>query len=288
MAIDKKSKPAKKHATAGIHMTDDPVDNIIQPVETQMSRRRIGDTPRPSYVWVTTFTDIMGLMLTFFVMMFAMSEPQKEQFSEITASLQSEIGRVYGAGMAAGTEETVDLAKVNFNRALDVRYLEELIRSVIESHDDLKNISIISQADSVVLSLPQDLLFEPGQAAIKEQGRKVLYTLGGALTRVRNRIEVDGHADPRPIEGQSASGFSNNWELSLARAANVASILENVGYQQSIGIAGFGSGRYQDLDSINDQIRRQELARRVDIIILNHSGKAEKVRSGPNILEPRP
>lgn len=287
MAIDHRKKPQKKHTGQDIHMIDDAVDNIIQPVETQMSRRRLGDTPRPNYIWLVTFTDIMGLMLTFFVMMFAMAEPQKEQFSEITTALQSEMGRVYGARLSTGTEETVDLAKVNFNRALDTRYLEELIRSVIESHDDLKNISIIPQGGSVVLSLPQDLLFEPGQATVKDQGRKVLYTLGGALTRVRNRIEIDGHADPRPLEGQQ-SGFGNNWELSLARAASVATILENVGYQQSIGIAGFGSGRYQDLDNINDQVRRQDLARRVDIIILNHSGKAEKIRSGPNILEGRP
>jgi chemotaxis protein MotB len=287
MAIIKKPKPIKKHGGQEIHMIDDAVDNIIQPVETQMSRRRLGDAPRPNYIWLVTFTDIMGLMLTFFVMMFAMAEPQKEQFAEITASLQNEMGRVYGARLSTGTEETVDLAKVNFNRALDTRYLEELIRRVIESHDDLKNIQIIPQPDSVVLSLPQDLLFEPGQATVKERGRKVLYTLGGALTRVRNRIEIDGHADPQPLEGQK-SGFGNNWELSLARAANVAAILENVGYQQSVGIAGFASGRYQDLESVNDQIKRQDLSRRVDIIILNHSGKAEKVRSGPNILEGRP
>lgn len=287
MAIDKKSKTAKKHGGQEIHMFDDAVDNIIQPIETQMSRRRLGDVPKPNYIWLVTFTDIMGLMLTFFVMLFSIAEPQKEQFSEITTSLQNEMGRVYGARLSAGTEETVDLAKVNFRHALDTRYLEELIRSVIETNDDLRNITIIPQPDSVVLSLPQDLLFEPGQAVVKEQGRKVLYTLGGALTRVRNRIEVDGHADPRPFEGQS-SGFKNNWELSLARAASVAAILENVGYQQSIGIAGYGSGRYQDLDSINDQIRRQDLSRRVDIIILNHAGKAEKIRSGPNILEGRP
>ena len=270
----------KKHGGAGIHMADDAIDNIVQPVETQMSRRRLGDSPKPNYVWLVTFTDIMGLMLTFFVMMFAMAEPREAEWSEVSAALRSEVGKVYGASENSGTEETIDLSRVNYKNALDVRYLEELMRTLIEENEGLKNITLISQPGSVVLSLPQELLFDPGQAAVKETGRKALYTLGGALTRMRNRIEIDGHADPRPIEGAKSS-FSNNWELSLARAANVAAILENVGYQQSIGISGFGSGRYQDLDSINDQIRRQDLSRRVDIVIMNHSGKIEKMNGMP-------
>lgn len=270
----------KMRASTSIHTADDAVDNIVQPVETQMSRRRLGDTPKPNYIWLVTFTDIMGLMLTFFVMMFAMSEPRNEEWEQVKSALQSEIGKVYGAAYMQGTEETIDLSKINYGRALDVRYLEELLSNIIDSNETLKAVTLLPQPDSVVLSLPQDLLFEPGQAVIKESGRKVLYTLGGALTRMRNRIEIDGHADPRPVEG-AKSDFGNNWELSLARAANVAAILENVGYQQSIGISGYGSGRYQDLGTINDETQRQDLARRVDIIIMNHAGKQEKIRSLP-------
>ena len=280
MAFD--GKKTKKHTENVIHMAQDAIDNIVQPVETQMSRRRLGDAAKPNYIWLVTFTDIMGLMLTFFVMMFSMTEPKQEEWAEVASALQSEVGAVYGAPANPGTEETIDLSKVNYKSALDVRYLEELMRSVIEEHETLKDVSLIAQPGSVVVSLPQDLLFDPGQAVVKESGRKALYTLGGALTRMRNRVEIDGHADPRPVEG-SDSAFGNNWELSLARAANVAAILENVGYQQSVSIAGFGSGRYQDLDSINDQIRRQDLSRRVDIIILNHAGKAEKIRFMPKL-----
>lgn len=272
----------KKRVSTGIHMADDAIDNIVQPVETQMSRRRLGDSPKPNYIWLVTFTDIMGLMLTFFVMMFAMVEPEHEEWEKVKSALQSEIGKVYGAAYMQGTEENIDLSKINYGQALDVRYLEELLGSIVENNETLKAVTLIPQPGSVVLSLPQDLLFDPGQAVIKESGRKVLYTLGGSLTRMRNRIEIDGHADPRPVEG-AKSDFANNWELSLARAANVAAILENVGYQQSIGISGYGSGRYQDLNAIDDEKQRQDLARRVDIIIMNHSGKREKIRSLPRL-----
>lgn len=280
----------RKHPTVPeIHMADEPVDNLVQPVETQMSRRRLGDQPRANYTWLVTFTDIMGLMLTFFVLMFAMSEPENKEYEKMTAALRSEMGRVYGERQYAGTTENIDLGKVNFNRALDVRYLEELIRGTIEAHEELKAVQVIAQSGSVVLSLPQELLFEPGQARVKESGRKILYTLGGSLSRVRNRIEIDGHTDNRPLEGAGQqSGFGNNWELSLARAADVASILENVGYQQTVAIAGHAAARYQDLASIKDESQRAALSRRVDITIMNYSGKPEKIRAAPHIIEGRP
>lgn len=276
------------HKMPEIHMMDDAVDNLRKIENTQMSRRRLGDQPQSNYIWLVTFTDVMGLMLTFFVLMFAMSEPENKEYDKITSSLRAEMGRVYGTHSNPGTEENIDLGRVNFNRALDVRYLEELIRNTIAGHPELQDIQVIPQAGSVVLSLPQEMLFTPGQATIKEEGRKILYTLGGSLSRVRNRIEIDGHSGIAPLEGVQDSRYASNWELSLARAAQVASILENVGYQQTITIAGYAGGRYQDMDNIKDEAARAAMARRVDITILNHSGKADKIRTTPNILEGRP
>lgn len=280
-------KNRKKHSAGAIHTAQEAVDNINQPVETQMSRRRLGDSPQPSYVWLVTFTDIMGLMLTFFVMLFAMTEPQQEEWADVSVALQSQIGKVYGMQYAQGTEESIDLSKINFQRALDVRYLEELMRAIIEENPALGSVTLINQPGAVVVSLPQELLFEPGEATVKDQGRKALYTLGGSLARMRNRIEVAGHADPRPIEG-SAGAFDNNWELSLARAAQVASILENVGYEQEIAISGYGSGRYQDMAAIKDETQRQDLARRVDIVIMNYAGRSEKINVAPSLKTEAP
>ncbi|MCM2343842.1 MAG: OmpA family protein [Alphaproteobacteria bacterium] len=276
------AKNRKKHQKGEIHTAQEAVDNLNQPVETQMSRRRLGDSPKPNYIWLVTFTDIMGLMLTFFVMLFAMTEPKHEEWEDISMALQSQIGKVYGMQYAQGTEESIDLSKINFGRALDVRYLEELLRAVIDQNSGLTNVTLIKQPGAVVLSLPQELLFEPGQATVKPEGRKALYTLGGSLARMRNRIEIAGHADPRPIEGGSNS-YSNNWELSLARAAQVSAILENVGYEQDISISGYGSGRYQDMAAIKDETQRQDLARRVDIVIMNYAGRSEKISIVPTL-----
>lgn len=270
------SEGSRKKFQAVSTTAQDPIDIVIDPVETQMTRRRLGDQAQPNYTWLVTFTDVMGLILTFFVMLFSMSAPETAKFSQVASVLQGELNNAQGPQMNRGTEEVINLNRVDYGRALNVRYLEELMKAAAEQNPALKNMELIPQPGSLVVSLPQELLFEPGQSEIKEAGRKALYTLGGTLSKIRNRIEISGHADPRPLEGVSGT-FSNNWELSLGRAAAVAAILENVGYEQTITIAGFGSGRYQDLASIEDETERHNLARRVDIVIMNHSGKKEKV-----------
>lgn len=275
------SAGSKKKFTALSAAAQDPDNVVVDPNETQMTRRRLGDQAQPNYLWLVTFTDVMGLILTFFVMLFSMSSPETAKFSQVATVLQGELNSAQGPQMNRGTEEVINLSRIDYGQALNVRYLEELMKAAVEQNPALKNMELIPQPGSLVVSLPQELLFEPGQAEIKEAGRKALYTLGGTLSKIRNRIEISGHADPRPLEGASSGTYTSNWELSLGRAAAVAAILENVGYEQSITIAGFGSGRYQDLAGIEDETERHNLARRVDIVIMNHSSKKEKVSDFP-------
>ncbi len=251
----------------------------IQPVVARRSfSRRSGDTPKGSAIWLVSFTDVMALMLTFFVMLFAMSEPEKEQWSDIMLSLQSELNSNYGPAFNQGANETINLSKINLDRALDIGYLNLLIKGIVEENEIL-NEAVISQAeDHLVISLPDSLLFNSGQAEPVDGGLRALYALGGALTRIKNKIEIVGHADPRPI-GERNENFSNNWELSLARALNVASVMENVGYDKEITVRGLSDGRYKDIVSNIPEEQKLNLSRRVDIVVMNHDGRKDDIFS---------
>ena len=251
----------------------------LEKAKTGRKDRRLGDSGSSDsgMGWLITFTDIMGLMLTFFVMMFAMSEPKHDQFAEMAAALNSELNPFYGQAQNAGPEDTLDVNKIDFDRALDINYLKALINAVIEKDDVLKSNAVLTpQGDHLVLSLPQALLFETGRADLKEAGTRTLYTLGGSFSRMKNKLDLVGHADPRPIDGAKGS-YASNWELSLARAAAVAASMDKVGYTDPVTIRGAASGRYQELNGIVDENQRLELSRRVDIVIMNHDGKARKV-----------
>jgi chemotaxis protein MotB len=240
--------------------------------------RRSGDikeNEQSNNVWLISFTDVMALMLTFFVLLFSMTEPEKQDWSAVTAAVQSEFNRFYGAPQFAGAEDDINLNRINYNRALDVGYVSALMRSLQQESRFLEGVTMTPQQGRLVISLPRELLFEPASATVGEEGTRALYTLGGALSKIKNQIEIVGHADPRAID--SNTGFASNWELSLARAANVAGVLESVGYQKDVIIRGSSSGRYDDLSMIADQERRLDLSRRVDIIITNHDGRRNRV-----------
>ncbi len=225
-------------------------------------------------IWMVTFTDIMGLMLTFFVMLYAMASPKQEQWESLTDTIQSNFNKYYGMAENRGFQESISIEKVDFSRALDLTYLRALMTALIQNEGTLGAVALINQDNSLILSLPQDLLFKPSDATIKEEGARALYAVADMLSRIKNRVEIVGHADPRPI---STKEFPTNWDLSLARAAAVAAVLEDVGYTQPVIIRGQAAGRYADLPAGMAEEQRLSIARRVDIVIMEDDGKRVKL-----------
>jgi len=71
-------------------------------------------------IWLVTFTDIMGLMLTFFVLMFAMRSPEPRTFETLVTGLQNQVFKILDTREKTGPFDTIDLGRVDFNRALDL------------------------------------------------------------------------------------------------------------------------------------------------------------------------
>ena len=226
-------------------------------------------------LWLITFTDVMALMLTFFVLLYSMAVPQEEEWSHMTAALNTEFSKFYSEKWEEGPQDSINIEKLDFSAALDLEYLQALMTQLVEGERILKDIVLIPQDDRLIVSLPSDLLFDVGKADIRDKGRKALFALGGALSRMKNRIEVIGHSDPRPIpekSGDDSSAFSSNWDLSLARALRAAAVLETVGYRRPIVVRGLSSARYEELPSDMEESKRLDLARRVDIVIMSDDG----------------
>lgn len=224
-----------------------------------------------SPLWLITFTDIMALMLTFFVLLYSMSVPEVEQWEEVTSSINKGFSKFYSPEQFAGSQDTISIEKVDRSEALNLNYLGSLIEAKIEENPSLKEVVVINATDRLIISMPEDLLFEAGQDQVKIQGKRALFALGGLLARIRNRIEIAGHSDPRPITNQN-SKFSSNWELSLSRAAQVSNILSQVGYRRDMIARGMSSARYDELPSNISEQQRLDLSRRVDIIVMRDDG----------------
>jgi chemotaxis protein MotB len=189
--------------------------------------RRSDDPVQVGGVWLITFTDTMALMLTFFVMTFAMSNPERDIWRGVTQTLQDNFSAHYGAPMRRGAQDTISIERVNFNRALDLRYLETLLVGQLEEQSSLEGITLKRADRSIVLSFAADQLFEAGMDNLAEAGRERIYALNEILRRMKNRIEINIQAPVRTTAG---------WGDTLGRAASVSAALYDAGYTRPVMI----------------------------------------------------
>lgn len=222
-------------------------------------------------LWLITFTDVMALMLTFFVLLYSMSVPQEDKWEEITSALNFKLGDYTGSAYNAGSQDVINIDRISTSKALDLRYLKTLLVDTVSKQGKEGEIFIFQNNDRLVVSLPTEVLFESGSAQMAREGKKMLFTLGGVLDRIKNRIEIVGHTDPDPITGSNAQ-YRTNWELSLARANALAAVLREVGYTHDVTVKGQSSARFDEMDSSAGRDVRYELSRRVDLIIMNDDG----------------
>lgn len=237
---------------------------------------RMGDNggEGSSSMWLISFTDVMALMLTFFVLLFAMSNPKQEEWEDFTSQIQENFNRFDGALENRGAEDAINIEKINFSQALNLGYLRVLIENLVEKEPALSNVKLIEGDKSLIISLPQNILFELGSADVKPEASRAIYTLATTLKRIKNRIEIVGHTDPRPSVG---GPYNSNWKLSLARAANVGAVLNNVGYDRAITVRGQASGRFYDIPETVPEQERLDLSRRVDVVVMEDDGRRAKL-----------
>lgn len=219
--------------------------------------------PKSDMAWMLTVADLFSLMLTFFVLLYSMSVLQKDKWEEISESLMQrlQVKLDEETPITLSQDWQVDRAEFTFARGLD--YLNKVMADRFANAEGMEGVVITKGNDRIILSLTSDSMFTPGSATIEAGAKPTLMQIGQFLAHIGNAVTIEGHTDPRPI---STSSFPSNWELSMARAVNVANALREAGYPYAIDIYGKGSSRYADLTNLpNDQ--REMMARRVDIIV---------------------
>lgn len=128
---------------------------------------------------------------------------------------------------------------------------------------DAGELNIALRSGRMVLTLPSDVLFEPGKAKLGAKGREVLSEVGQVLGTVKGkRFQVSGHTDADPIR---VSGFASNWQLSSARALEVVDLLIRSGVSPGV----LSAAGYAEFDPVaaNDSAANKAKNRRIEIVL---------------------
>ena len=96
----------------------------------------------------------------------------------------------------------------------------------------------------VTVSLPGEVVFDPGSAQLSAQGTKILTEIAANLKDLPYQTLVAGFTDNSPIGSKLQDRYPTNWELAGARAASVVRLLEAHGVNSERLIAlSFGEHR---------------------------------------------
>jgi chemotaxis protein MotB len=142
---------------------------------------------------------------------------------------------------------------------------DELV-SGLKKEIESKQVQVERFRDQLRVDVVDELLFDSGEAELKQGGQSVLTKVGAILTKAEGRgIEVQGHTDNVPIMGVLAKRYPSNWELSAARAVNVARFLQTSGVDPK-RLSAVAHSEYQPR-AANDTDEGKRKNRRIEILL---------------------
>ena len=236
-----------------------------------MAKRQKKEPKPPSQSWLTTYGDMITLMLCFFVMLYNPTEIDIVEVNQMIATLSGDPtsgGQSLSSGRLADLGNTINsMPSMEKGKSLGLA----VKRAVSLFAPDVKSnrISITSDERGLVISLASDSFFAPGSATLDmEQARDSLLRLSQyflAQEGLENRrFRIEGHTDN---VAPNAALWPSNWELSTARATNVLHYLTDFGADEyRFSVAGYADTQPK---YSNDTPEGQAYNRRVDIIILD-------------------
>ncbi|MEE8394388.1 MAG: flagellar motor protein MotB [Rhodospirillales bacterium] len=213
--------------------------------------------------WMIIFTDLVSLMLTFFVLLFSMSSVHIDKWKSLTDALSQTLNPSSTRSVEA-TSSKFNIANIFRKKAINLDYLTAVLEKAVTEDPLLSRSQLMRLEDRLIIALPGDLLFPAGRAVLSEGARKALFNLGGVLRNIGNQIGVNGHSDPNP---PGKGEYASNWELSLARAIAVANSLRRSGYTEDIIAYGYADSYFSQLPDIPED-QRLAMGRRVDIVVM--------------------
>jgi len=224
--------------------------------------------------WLTTYSDMVTLMLCFFVALFNPDEVDPAQLAALISAFTnvgqgaSTGGNTLSVGKSADLGNTINsLPAMDRGRSLgtSLRRAVSLFQTEVRSN----KVKVTSEERGLVISLASDAFFNPASARVNiEETREILLRLASLLNSSDvggRKVRIEGHTDS--VDVDPAGPWQDNWQLSSERARSVLRYLTDFGVEEGrFQIAGFA-----DTMPVSSNLTPEGRAynRRVDIVIID-------------------
>jgi chemotaxis protein MotB len=228
-------------------------------------RERPSSSDRGNDLWLLSLSDLLMLLMVFFVVLFGMTLGRKthpEAIAKTVTDNLPEIMAIPGSDQISETGLSTAMAEQD-----PFSGLESDLQSAVTTEPGGEQVTVAARDDHLVLLFPEKILFDPGQAGVRPSVKPILEQVGALIQNHPDvLVEVQGHTDNRPIRSVR---YPSNWELSVDRATQVAKALIHQGVNPAqVSVKGYGEYRPL-LPNDSDEARFRN--RRVEVLFFPHA-----------------
>ncbi len=228
-----------------------------------------------SPLWMTTFADLMSLLLTFFILLLSFSQLDIVKFKEISGSITEAFGvqRINPVFESPKGETIIAremTAKKGYgNLVVKLHEMTESTQAKKAGSESKVEIEVFEDYRGIVLRVGDGNMFAPGRAALSPSSFPFLDDVIETIEGENVDVHVEAHTDDVPIKSKL---FETNWHLSAARSVSVVQYLKEVGKLPPPRLLATGRG---DSVPIVPNLNRRNRAknRRVEIVFTRKAKK---------------
>lgn len=227
-----------------------------------------------SPLWMTTYSDMVTLLLTFFILLYSMSVIDIERFQTVIISIQTSfMGHTGIMDQSPDTrespQESMDFEEGFFSEAEMIERAIEAEEILAEVRKFLAEMGLEGEVElslderGIVMELPDYIFFERAKAELKTEAREMLDHFSELFLRLDRSIVVEGHTCNLPI---NVPEFPSNWELSVIRAVRVTRYLVEERGLDPHRMQATGYGEFHPLEpNVSPEARSRN--RRVTMVV---------------------